>query len=462
MKSIIMAGGSGTRLWPFSRRNFPKQFLSIGDQESFLQMTARRLSGFSDTTDIYVVAGSDYRHTITDQMGRIFNSRYEGLIQEPMGRNTAPAIALSIKFLLANGAKPTDAVFVSPSDHVIEPVADFVKAVKDAEPSARDHIVTFGIVPDKPETGYGYIELGEPLAGEVLKVQRFVEKPNLEKAKEYLQSGRFMWNSGMFLFTIQVMLSAFQKFAPALYDFVQKGTVEEALKNYSALDSISIDYAVMEKAPNIACRRLSIKWNDIGSWDSYYELLPKDANGNAVVGDVEMLNSRNSLVIAEKHLTAVIGVQDIAVIETPDAILVSDRRHSQDVKEIVTKLKKDKRKEADEHATTYRPWGSYTVLEESERYKIKKIVVNQGEKLSLQRHQHRSEHWIVVKGTALVEIGGKEQYIHENESAYVPKSVVHRLSNPGKLPLEMIEVQNGEYVGEDDIERLEDNYGRCQ
>jgi mannose-1-phosphate guanylyltransferase/mannose-6-phosphate isomerase len=457
-----MAGGAGTRLWPLSRKNFPKQFLSLINGESFIQITARRLSHFTKPGDIYVVAGEEYQFTIKDQLSGVCGQSFDNLILEPMGKNTAPAIALTIKYLLEKKqAKPDEILFFSPSDHIIKPENDFSQAVLDCLEAAKDNIVTFGIVPAKPETGYGYIELGNEKGNKIYPVSRFVEKPDLEKAKSYLQAGNYVWNAGMFLFSIQVMLKAFQEFAPELYEMITKGTYEEAVQNYQKLSGISIDYAVMEKTKNIVCKKTGVEWNDVGSWDSIYEILPKDANQNVVMGDVETYQVKNSLIISNEKLTALIGLSDIAVIETEDAILISDRKKAQDVKEIVTVLKNKNRKEVNEHTTTYRPWGHYTVLEESDRYKIKKIVVNQGAKLSLQRHAHRSEHWVVVKGTALVRLEDKEFPIHENESAYIPKSAVHRLSNPGRMPLEIIEVQNGEYVGEDDIERLEDNYGRA-
>lgn len=462
MRSIIMAGGSGTRLWPFSRKNFPKQFLSIQSDKSLIQTTAERTALFTDPSQVYVVAGDDHKLMIIDHLSKSFNCKFDRIVLEPTGRNTAPAIALTVKYMLEKErVGENEVLFFCPSDHIIRPEADLASAVKNSLPLAQNNIVTFGIVPNKPETGYGYVELGAVIEGLSYQVKRFVEKPDLAKAKEYLAAGNYMWNAGMFMFSIKVILAAFDAHAPELAAFIRNGSYEDFLKAYPTVPSISIDYAIMEKAKNIVCRKLPIEWNDIGSWDSYFDLLPKDADNNAFVGDVKAIQTRDSLVIGSKKLTTLIGVHDIAVIETEDAILVSDRSKTQDVKEIVQILKTQKRKEADEHVTTYRPWGSYTILEESERYKIKKIVVNVGARLSLQRHQHRSEHWIVVKGTALVEIGGKEQYIHENESAYVPKSFIHRLSNPGRIPLEMIEVQNGEYTGEDDIERLEDNYGRA-
>lgn len=460
MISVILAGGSGTRLWPYSRQNFPKQFLTLSGEKSLIQHTAERLQTLSSVAEIYVVAGKQYKFPIADHLSRLFEQPFENMILEPIGRNTAPAIALTVKSLLEKGYDPETVVFFSPSDHVIEPVEIFRDAVLSAEKEARTHIVTFGIVPTKPETGYGYIELGKQKKDNLYAVVRFVEKPDLETAKGYVLSGKHMWNAGMFLFSLRVILEAFQKHMPNLYEAITTWSYEEMMEKYAELESISIDYGIMEKADNILCYSLSVSWNDVGSWDSVYELLSKDTHGNALTGDVACVDTKNSLVLSKKHLTALIGVNDLVVVETEDAILIADRRHTQKVKDMVQLLSAQKRPEVTEHVTVYRPWGSYTVLEESSRYKIKKIVVNTGAALSLQRHQHRSEHWIVVKGTALVEIDGRQQFVHENESVFVPKSTLHRLSNPGKIALEMIEVQNGEYLGEDDIERFTDNYGR--
>lgn len=458
-----MAGGSGTRLWPLSRKNHPKQFLSLFHGESFLQSTARRLLLLSRQQDIYTVAGEDYKLVIKGHLTEFFKKDFNNLIQEPLGRNTAPAIALTIKYLQEKeNCAENEILFFSPSDHIIRPEKDFAEAVKEASTLASSHIVTFGVVPARPETGYGYIELGREEEKGAYQVSRFVEKPDEAKAGEYISAGNYLWNSGMFLFSIKVMVRAFEEYAPELFRAVKEYSLQDMIDRYKDFQNISIDYAVMEKTKNILCKKLTVEWNDIGSWDSVYEILPKDSNQNAVEGDVELLDVKNSIVLSDKKLTVLIGVSNLAVIETADAILISDRSKTQQVKDIVSRLKEKGRREADEHITTYRPWGNYTVLEESERYKIKKIVVNPGASLSLQRHVHRSEHWIVVKGTAKVRLEEKEFIIHENESAFVPKSTLHRLSNPGKISLEIIEVQNGEYVGEDDIERVEDHYGRVQ
>jgi len=460
MVSVILAGGSGTRLWPYSRQNFPKQFLNLVGDKSLLQMTAERLRSVSPVEEIYVVAGEQYRFTISDHLCQLFGCKFTNMILEPMGRNTAPAIGLTVKYLLEKGYDPETVVFFSPSDHVVEPVSVFAGAVKSVEKEAHSHIVTFGIVPSRPETGYGYIELGKQKREALYAVSRFVEKPDRETAQHYVESGNYMWNAGMFLFSLRVILEAFEKHMPELYAAITTQSYAEMVARYSQLPSISIDYGVMEKASNILCYALDVSWNDVGSWDSVYELFPADEHGNATSGDVVSLDTKRSLVLSKNHLTALIGVSDLVVVETEDAILIANRSQTQKVKDMVQLLASQKRPEVTEHVTVYRPWGSYTVLEEAPRYKIKKIVVNVGAALSLQRHQHRSEHWIVVRGTALVEIDGKEQFVHENESVYVPQSTLHRLSNPGKIPLEIIEVQNGEYLGEDDIERFTDNYGR--
>ncbi len=462
MKSIIMAGGSGTRLWPYSRQSYPKQFLNLVGEDSFIEQTAKRLAAVTDSKDVYVVAGDQYQFNIADHLSRAFKEDYDRIITEPCSRNTAPAIALTVKYMMEfENCKEDEVLFFNTADHIIQPQSRFTQMVETALPFAQNNIVTFGIIPHKPETGYGYIELAKEKKDQVFEVKRFVEKPDLATAKQYVKSGNYMWNSGMFLFSIKVILKAFKQHTPELYQMITKWSYDDALAKYPSLKKDSIDYAIMEKIDNILCEKTDISWVDIGSWDSLYDILPKDENGNAVVGNAVVLDSKNSLIMSSKKLVTAIGLDNTAVISTPDAIMVSDRKQSGKVKEMVALLEKDNHPEALEHVTTFRPWGSYTVLEEGDRYKIKRIMVHEEARLSLQRHQHRSEHWVVIKGTALVEIDGVETRLKENESVYVPKYTIHRLANPGKIPLEIIEVQNGEYVGEDDIERFEDNYGRA-
>lgn len=469
MKAIILAGGSGTRLWPLSRKNYPKQFLKLNGDRSLLQQTADRLLKSVSMDDIIVITNNDYRFYVKSDLEGIGN-----IILEPVGRNTAPAIALGIKYCMeALGCKEDEVLFISPSDHIIKSAGKFAEYMNYADDIAkRGYIVTFGIKPDRPETGYGYIkvrseksEVGSQESKvksqetEYFPVERFTEKPDMETAQKFVEDGNYYWNSGMFAFSIGTMLDEFEKHAPDIRKALDL-SFDEMMTCFEKMPDISIDYAVAEKSDRVAMLPLDLYWNDIGSWDSLYDVLDKDECGNVKMGDVLPIDTKGTLVIGNKRLIATIGLEDCLIVETEDALLIARRGEAQKVKDVVNKLKQDGRNEVKEHVTTYRPWGNYTVLEEGPRYKIKRIVVNPNEKLSLQMHYHRSEHWVVVKGTAKVTIDDKEIFIHENESAYVPKSNRHRLENPGKVPLEMIEVQNGEYVGEDDIVRFEDVYGR--
>jgi mannose-1-phosphate guanylyltransferase/mannose-6-phosphate isomerase len=354
-----------------------------------------------------------------------------------------------------------EVIFICPSDHIIQPVEKFAKYARKAETAAKaGSIVTFGIIPARPETGYGYIKRGNSLAGNgVYAVAKFAEKPDLKTAEKYVADGKYFWNSGMFSFTIATMLAEFKAYAPAISRKMPL-PLAKMTADFANMPSISIDYAVMEKSKKAAVLPIDLLWSDVGSWDSLPEVIKPDADGNVKVGDILSLDTKKTIVMGEKRLISTIGLKDLIIIDTPDALLIARRGQAQRVKEVVDLLKERKRKEVVEHITTYRPWGSYTVLEEGPRYKIKRIVVNPGHKLSHQLHYHRSEHWIIIKGTAKVTIGKKTSDVHENESTYVPKSMGHRLENPGKVPLEMIEVQNGEYVGEDDIVRFNDIYGR--
>lgn len=464
MKAIILAGGSGTRLWPLSRKNYPKQFLKLNGDRSLLQQTVERLLRALPAEDIIVMTNNEYKfHVLSD-----FNALSlpiplpaSNIILEPVSRNTAPAIALGIKYCMEKlGCREDEIIFISPSDHIIKPLDKFVEYVGIAEDIAkRGYIVTFGIKPERPESGYGYIKAGKSIGMGGYKAEEFTEKPDSETVKRYLAGGNYFWNSGMFSFSIGTMLREFSKHTPAIKEMLNE-SFDDMIAGFSEMPDISIDYGVGEKSEKVAILPMDIYWNDIGSWDSLYDVLDKDEMENVKKGDVIAIDTKRSLIIGNKRVVTTIGLEDCLVVETDDAILISRKGEAQKVRDVVNRLKKGNRKEADEHVTTYRPWGSYTVLEEGSRYKIKRIAVNPQERLSLQMHQRRSEHWVVVKGTAKVTIGDREISIHENESAYVPKSTLHRLENPCKDLLEIIEVQNGEYVGEDDIVRVEDMYER--
>ncbi len=460
MKAIILAGGSGTRLWPVSRYGLPKQFIKLNGGKSLLCQTVERLSAVVPLKDIFVITNEDYRFHVQEDLKAVSPDIAENVILEPVGRNTAPAIALVMRYCMEKLKSPKgEVIFICPSDHIIEPVEKFAKYARQAEAAAKaGYIVTFGVKPDRPETGYGYIRRGTKKGG-VFQVARFAEKPDLKTAGKYLKDGDYYWNSGMFAFTIETMLSEFKAYAPEISRRMP-ATVAKMTETFKDMPSISIDYAVMEKSKKAAVLPIDLLWSDVGSWDSLPEVIKPDAEGNVKIGDVLALDTKKTIVMGEKRLISTIGLKDLIIVDTADALLIARRGEAQRVKEVVEQLRERRRKEVVEHTTTYRPWGSYTVLEEGSRYKIKRIVVKPDQKLSHQLHYHRSEHWIIVKGTAKVTIGKTTSLVHENESTYVPKSTMHRLENPGKVPLEMIEVQNGEYVGEDDIVRYGDIYGR--
>jgi len=463
MKAIILAGGSGTRLWPVSRYGLPKQFIKLNGGKSLLCQTVERLAAVVPLKDIFVITNSDYRFHVQADLRSVSPEIEDNVILEPVGRNTAPAIALVMKYCQEKlKCGKDEVIFICPSDHIIQPVEKFARYARQAEAAAKaGSIVTFGIKPSRPETGYGYIRKGAktPGNGGVCKVAKFAEKPDAKTADKYLLAGDYYWNSGMFSFTIATMLAEFKAYAPEISRRMTQ-TLAKMTEDFKSMPSISIDYAVMEKSKKAAVLPIDILWSDVGSWDSLHEVIAPDGDDNVKVGDVLALDTKRTIIMGEKRLISTIGLKDLIIIDTPDALLVAKRGQAQRVKEVVDLLKERKRKEVVEHMTTYRPWGSYTILEEDSRYKIKRIVVKPGHKLSHQLHYHRSEHWIIVKGTAKVTLGKTTSLVHENESTYVPKSTEHRLENPGKVPLEMIEVQNGEYVGEDDIVRYDDIYGR--
>lgn len=459
MKVVILAGGGGTRLFPLSRQGYPKQFLKIGNEASLLAQTIQRFLSVVEAKDILIVTNKEYLHHVQAEL-KACGIEDAHIILEPVGRNTAPAIALAARYCIEKlGASDSEVIFATPADHIIRPVDTFCKSVKlAADMAAQGKIITFGVKPDKPETGYGYIQAGAA-CGAGFKVDSFKEKPDADTAVKYVQAGNYYWNSGMFGFTIGCLQAELSMFAPEI-TALTASPWEVIVDNFADMPNISIDYAVAEKSEKVVTIPLTTYWNDIGSWDAIYDVLEKDENGNAIEGDCLLVDSANSLVLGRSRLIAGIGLEDLLVVETDDVILVAKKGESQKVKDVVAELKKQGRTEAEVATTVHRPWGSYTVLGEGPGYKMKKIVVAPGGRLSLQMHYHRSEHWIVTGGSARVTIGEKEKIVHENESVFIPMSTKHRLENPGRIPLEIIEVQNGKYLEEDDIVRFDDIYGR--
>jgi len=460
---VILSGGSGTRLWPLSRESYPKQFLPLVEDISMLQATWRRVAPLAGRRPI-VVANQEHRFMAAEQL-REMGAEPSAILLEPVGRNTAPAIAVAALEALRDG---DDALLlVLPSDHVIRDEAAFHAVVRAALPAAREgRLVTFGIVPTSPETGYGYIQAA---AGEgVRAVAQFVEKPDRATAEGYLASGAYFWNSGMFLFRASRYLQELERWQPAMLtacrqalDEARRDTdfVRLQAEHFAACPSDSIDYAVMEKTDAAAVIALDAGWNDVGSWAALWEATAQDADGNAHHGDVIALNCRNTYAHASR-LVAMIGLEDVVVVDTDDALLIAHRDQVQQVKDVVGRIKGSGRTHAVTHRKVYRPWGAYDSIDNGERFQVKRITVKPGGALSLQMHHHRAEHWIVVSGTAKVTRGEETILLTENQSTYIPLGVVHRLENPGRLPLELIEVQSGSYLGEDDIVRFEDVYGR--
>jgi mannose-1-phosphate guanylyltransferase / mannose-6-phosphate isomerase len=466
---VILSGGSGTRLWPMSRTLYPKQLLNLLGRESLLQQTVRRVAERACFAPPLLVANEEHRFIIAEQLREI-GIVPRSLLLEPIGRNTAPAACIAA--LALSEAEPDPLMLVMPSDHTIGDVEAFVGAVDRAATAARaGALVSFGISPDRVETGYGYIRRGGQLDGAegAFAVAEFVEKPDREQAATYVKSGEHSWNSGIFLFPARLYLDELERLRPDMVaacrraletaqrdsDFVRLGR-----ESFSGCPADSIDYAVMEQTRRAAIVPVSMGWSDVGSWDALWEMSAKDQNGNSVAGNVVAEESRNCYLRSEAGLLAAVGVEDLVVVKTADAVMVAPRNRTQDVKKLVARLVKDRRDEADALPTVHRPWGSYTSLHNGHRVQVKHIVVKPGGKLSLQMHHHRAEHWIVVQGTAKIRRDNEEMMLSEDQSTYIPIGTAHRLENPGKIPLHLIEVQSGSYLGEDDIVRFEDSYGR--
>ncbi len=469
---VILCGGTGTRLWPLSRESFPKQYLSLNSENknSLLQNTQKRIASLDNITEPILVCNEEHRFIVAEQMREI-NVKPLSILLEPVGRNTAPAICLAALKALEKFTDPI--LIVLSSDHIIKKENKFLEVLKlGLVQASKDKLITFGIVPNSPETGYGYIKSEIPLKDDHFigsKIKGFIEKPNLESAKKLIKDNRFTWNSGMFMFKASTILSELNKYQPDIALNCKESILESKLDlDFQRLNSecfkkcpnISIDVAVMEKTKNGIVFPLDVGWSDIGSWEAVWEIAKKDNHGNFVKGKTLIEESNNCYFLGENRLIVGLGLSNLIVIDTNDAILIVEKSKSQAVKNIVGKLKNKNIPEGIRHKKIYRPWGDYTSIIEDSRWQVKRIHVNPGEKLSLQMHHHRSEHWIVVKGTAQVEVDNNNKILTENQSIYIPLGSKHRLINPGKIPLILIEVQSGSYVGEDDIVRFEDIYGR--
>lgn len=466
---VILSGGAGSRLWPLSREHYPKQLLALTGEHTMLQQTAMRLDGLPGVQAPVVVCNEEHRFLVAEQLREIGKTPVS-IILEPVGRNTAPALTLAALFLMKHD--PQAVMLVMPADHVIPNVQAFQSAVTQAARAAGDgYLATFGIVPTKPETGYGYIRKGKTLVGfdSLQRVAEFVEKPDSATAAQYLASGDYLWNSGMFVLNAAVWLDELKRRRPDILQACeaaysqgqQDGEFYRVGKEaFLGCPSDSIDYAVMEQTDRAAVASLKAGWSDIGAWSAIWETETRNAQGNVIQGDVLLHNTRNALLISKHRLVTAVGLEDVIVVETPDAVLVAHKNSAQDVKEIVNRLKQDKRSEHLMHRRVYRPWGSYEGIDAGERFQVKRLMVNPGAAISLQLHHHRAEHWVVVKGTAKVTRGEEIVLLSENQSAYIPIGMKHRLENPGSIPLEIIEVQSGSYLGEDDIVRFEDRYNR--
>jgi mannose-1-phosphate guanylyltransferase/mannose-6-phosphate isomerase len=466
---VILAGGSGTRLWPLSRQHYPKQLLKLFGDKTMLQQTLMRLDGLPNLASPVVVCNVEHRFMVAEQLNEIGISD-SVILLEPSARNTAPALTLAA--LQARELETNPTLLVLSADHMIYDVNAFQSAVKTAIIMAdQNRLVTFGVQPTHPETGYGYIktdQLSSNIEGSFF-VEKFVEKPDLKTAEEYIKAGGYYWNSGMFVFKTDTFLKELQIHSPAIVTAAENAWTKSVRdldfirvnkEAFAAAPNISIDYALMEKSANVVCVPLDAGWSDVGDWKSFWDVSQKDNSGNSFIGDSIDVDSTNTLVFSHDKLVATLGLDNVMIINTPDAVLVADKSQAQHVKAIIAQIQEQKRSEHLQHREIYRPWGCYDAIDSGDRYQVNRIRVKAGASLSLQLHYHRAEHWIVVKGTALVQKGDEVLFLSENESTYIPVGVKHRLSNPGKIPLEIVEVQSGSYLEEDDVIRYEDSYGR--
>ncbi len=454
---LILAGGAGTRFWPLSRKDWPKQLLKIGGSRSLVGQAVERAKHIPGKEKIYVVAGDELAEKIRLEL----LSEQLHFVIEPFAKNTAPAIALAAKEICDR--EGDGIMVVLPSDHVIKETDKFVEGMKRAlEGAKKDYLVTIGITPTRPETGYGYIKGGESLGEGLYRVKQFTEKPDREKAEKFLKEGGYYWNGGMFIWKASIYLNEVKRNLPSLWDVISMNgeNMEEFKGAFNEVAPVSVDYGVMEKAGKVAVVPCSFSWSDVGSWSALDEILDKDEMGNVIMGNVLPIECENSIFYGESDIIAAVGLSGMIVVDTGDATLVVPKDKAQDVRRVSDELARLGAREGIEHRTVKRPWGSYTVLLEGPGFKIKKVEVHPEKRLSLQMHYHRSEHWVVVSGAAKVTKGEEEYFVHVNESTYIPKCTKHRIENPGKVPLWIIEVQNGEYVGEDDIVRFQDDFGR--
>ena len=462
---VIISGGSGTRLWPLSRGKYPKQFINLIDNSSLFQNTLERLP--KNIQNALIICNEEHRFIVAEQLRQI-NNQNSGIILEPEGRNTAPAVTIAALTLVSDFNDPI--ILVLPSDHLIQDNAAFHKSIKIAQNLAEDgKLVTFGVTPTEPETGYGYIEANITKEAKYYSIESFNEKPQKNTAKKYMESGNYFWNSGMFMFKASVYLNELKKYAPDILSACQKSLkpgykdadfIRLIKEEFIKCPSNSIDYAVMENTKKGVVIPLNAGWNDVGSWSMLHNVKKKDSSNNVIEGDVVLKSVTNSYIYSSNRLISVIGLSDIIIIDTQDALLVLDKKNDQDIKKIVEKLKLNKRIEPDNHRKVFRPWGFYDSIDSGEEFQVKRILVNPKAKLSLQKHKFRSEHWVVISGSAIITSGAKVFELTVNQSTYIPQGQIHRLENPNNTPLEIIEIQTGSYLGEDDIIRLEDDYQR--